>query len=365
MRASRCPYFGLCGGCSYQDVDYTEQLARKERIVKEKLGVDELSVFSGDEYGYRNRMDMVFTSKGIGFRKRGTWDKVFDVEKCPISNKRLNDIITEVRGTFNDNDWFDPKKQQGTLRYAVIRTPSKTDSVSFVLNSDSKRVGDAIDRIKKFAETTSVKNVLVTYVPKKTDVSVSEDYFVVRGADTLDETYLGHEFEYSTQGFFQNNHKVAEMLHTYCRGLLKSYGGSSHLLDLYGGVGTFGIINADLFEQVKVVENHAGSIDSAKKNIVKNAVQNVEAIVQDAKNIRNIGIGPNPTIITDPPRSGMSPKTINRIKELEPNSLTYVSCNINQLAKDLDKFGMGIKSVALFDMFPQTPHIETVVELTA
>ena len=136
------------------------------------------------------------------------------------------------------------------------------------------------------------------------------------------------------------------------------------MLDLYAGVGTFGIINSGLFKEVYIVESDKNCIDAAKINIKNNSIKNAKEILLDAMKLKQLTLPKDLFVITDPPRSGMHPKTIEQLKNLKPKIIIYVSCNIEQLSKDLNKFSdYSIKSAALFDLFPQTPHIEAVVEL--
>ena len=155
------------------------------------------------------------------------------------------------------------------------------------------------------------------------------------------------------------------MMHKYVRSLSEQYFGKQiYLLDLYAGVGTFGINNSDLFKQVTIVESFQKCIDSAKNNIINNNINNAVAISLDAKKIRDLQFDKPLVVILDPPRSGMHNETIATLNKLLPLSIIYVSCNVNQLKKDIPKFKQyKIKNVALFDQFPQTNHIETVVEL--
>ncbi|MFH1064588.1 MAG: 23S rRNA (uracil(1939)-C(5))-methyltransferase RlmD [Candidatus Woesearchaeota archaeon] len=365
MAEPKCRYFLNCGGCSAQHIDYSVQLENKKAVLARAVGDVEVKVFSGPEYRYRNRMDFIFHANGIGFRKKGDWKSIVDVKECVISNDLLNSLAAEVREHFSGSDYFKVVQHSGTFRYAVVRTPQEDSSISFVLNSDSTKLQEAIEKVKEFAAKTSANNVVVTYVPSKTDHSISEDFFVVKGADMLREKYLGKEFLYSVQGFFQNNHVMAEKMQEYVHGLLSAHETSGyHLLDLYGGVGTFGVINADLFSGVTIVEEFQGSIDTAKKNININGCKNTKALCMDAKQLAKVDLPDKLFVITDPPRSGMHPKTIQQLNRLQPSVIIYISCNVQQLAKDIPKFReYKVKSAAMFDLFPQTPHSESVVEL--
>jgi 23S rRNA (uracil-5-)-methyltransferase RumA len=360
-----CPYFGKCGGCSSQHISYSQQIEAKKKQLANAIKFEGIPVFHGKEYNYRNRMDFIFNNAGLGFRKKQNLRQVVDVENCAISEEKLNLLLKEARAFFKDVDVFDAKKNTGTFRYAVIRTPKDDSSISFVLNSDSQNVAQAIEKIKLFAETSKANNIIITYVPKNTDSSVSNDFFAVKGSDVLKENLLGKTFFYSVQGFFQNNTDMAEKLQEYVNSLLKNYEAKdAQLLDLYAGVGTFGIVNANLFKEVKIVESAKECIDAAEKNIRANNITNAEAVLLDAKNLKKLELKTPLFVITDPPRSGMHPRTIDQLNNLNPELIIYISCNIQQLSKDLPKFkGYKLKSAAMFDLFPQTPHIEAVVEL--
>jgi len=367
MAEPLCSYFGRCGGCAAQNVDYPVQVENKRNNLANAIGCEDIRVFTSGEYFYRARVDMVFHQGGLGFRKKGTWHRIVDIDRCVIANRAVNRLMREVRDYFTDIDYFHARKNSGTFRYAVIRAPGDDSSVSFVLNADSTRLIQARDTISEFAKGSSAKNIVVTYVPHNRDVSVSGDYFVVKGTDELCVKMLGRAFSFNVQGFFQNNDSMALELHNYVRGILSSHDlAGHHLADLYGGVGTFGIINSDLFRGVTVIESFTQAVESAKKNVKANGCNNVEILKLDARRLRNAMLPQPLTVITDPPRSGMNPRTIVELNRLRPGLIVYVSCNIRQLAADLKKFnGYAIKSAAMFDFFPHTPHVEAVVELVA
>jgi 23S rRNA (uracil-5-)-methyltransferase RumA len=365
MANPQCRYFGECGGCSAQHIDYDVQLKNKRYILSHAINFPDIRVFSGKEYHYRNRMDFIFHPRGLGLRMKEKWYKTVDIEYCMIANEKLNELLKEVRQFFKHNDTFNLETHEGTFRYAIIRTPSLQNSISFVLNAESTRIAQATEEIQEFAKKTTADNIIVTYIDPDAEASVSDDFFVVKGEDMLKEQYNGKIFSYSVQSFFQNNDEIVEKMQDYCNSLLKAYPTKDAALwDIYGGVGTFGIINAELFKAVTIIESIKQSIDAAQHNIKENGIKNANAVVLDAKNIRRLNPVKPLYVITDPPRSGMHEKTIETLKKIEPEVIVYISCNTKQLSKDLLKFKKYvIKSAALFDLFPQTPHSEAVVEL--
>ncbi|MSR85846.1 23S rRNA (uracil(1939)-C(5))-methyltransferase RlmD [Candidatus Woesearchaeota archaeon] len=365
MATPLCQYFGSCGGCTAQHIDYAIQVENKKRMLSQVTKFSDITVFSGKEYFYRNRMDFIFQPQGLGLRKKGQWDRIIPIEQCVIAEKAINELMKEIQHSFSNCDAFDVKRHSGTFRYAVIRTTPIDSSISFVLNSGSSKLAESIEKVKDFAKISTVKNILVTRVPANSDVSISSEYFVVKGKDTLETEFLGKEFSHSIQGFFQNNHAMAEKMQMYVKELLEKYDTkNTTLLDLYGGVGTFGITSAERFKEIIVIESVKEAMEQAKKNAEQNNAKNVKTLLLDAKQLSRVEVKTKLFVITDPPRTGMDQKTIATLNQQKPECIIYISCNPEQLGKDLPKLReYEIKSCALFDLFPQTPHSEAIVEL--
>jgi 23S rRNA (uracil1939-C5)-methyltransferase len=365
MRTPECPYFGACGGCAFQDIDYEEQLKLKLSQLKDAIQFEDIKIFSGDEFHYRNRMDFVFHAGGLGLREKGSWYSMVDIEQCIIANQKLNLLLKEVRQFFKGVFYFDVKRRFGTYCYAVIRTPAGDLSVSIVINKKDKKLEEAAEKIKEFSQITSANNVVMTLIPHNRNVSVSDEFEVIKGSEFLKTSFLEQTFYFPVQGFLQVNNDMTKRVYSYCHDLLKEQEpGKTHLLDLYGGIGTFGISNSYLFKTVTILENYAPAIQAAEMNLKENNVRNVNLMAIDARRLAEVNL-PHPLIIiVDPPRSGMHLRTLAQLKELTADPLIYVSCNVKHLAKDLEYLdNYRIKSAALFDMFPQTPHMEAVVEL--
>jgi len=341
-----------------QHLDYDKQLEQKRDLVKNLLNFSDIMVFSDSDFYYRNRIDLVFHKTGLGLRKKGMWWCVLDIEECIICEERINKIINELRDYFKENDAFDIKRRIGTLRYAVIRVTRKEICINFILNSDSMKISEAIEKIKGFR--TCANDITIGYVGRNSDLSVTDDYFVLKGRDNLEEEILGRGFIFNCQSFFQNNYNVAVKMHKYVSGLLKKYNGN--LLDLYGGVGCFGVINSNGFSKILVVDESKNAIACARINI--GDLKNMGVKLLDSKYLKRLELKGRWVVILDPPRSGMHFKVIEELNLLRPEAIIYVSCNVKQLARDLAKFNdYRIESAALFDMFPQTEHCEVAVEL--
>ena len=322
---------------------------------KRILMVDEVESFSDAPLGYRNRVDLVFFPGGLGMRE--SFDSFVDVEHLDLASDRVNEIIAQVRSLI-DVDTFDQKTKRGALRYAVIRALDSA-SVSFVVNAKAD-LGRIREAISSFADASDCENVLITFIDPDSDVSVGSEYEVVKGSDILHATLAGVELSVHVQGFFQNNSRVADLMHGYIRESL-SPGGV--LVDLYGGVGSFACSLGSLFDRVVVIEEHEGAASMASENLARNGIVG-EAICADASALSDFQAD-RTTIVTDPPRSGMSEKAARAIARLRPDRIVYVSCNPIIAPRDLAYFsGYSIEKTAVFDMFPGTDHFEMVVVLS-
>lgn len=349
-----CPYFPACTGCTTQDVAYDEQLARKRRHVALAVGIPEaqLDVIAGKQLGYRNRMDFVYHTGGLGLRA-GKWHDVIDIEHCPIANPRVNELLTQLRALHLDP--FDQRTKQGVARYAVIRATSRTDAVTFIL---SRTDSTTKERIASFARQNDVHNVMIGIIPPATDASVAHDVHVIKGSRLLSEAVLGLTFQFDAQGFFQANPLAERMV-----ALVRDWLEGGRLLDLYGGVGLFGLASADKAEHVTIAEEYAPAIACAQANITANMIENADAIVMDIKELARHRLVAD-EVIVDPPRAGMHQHAIAAVRALSPKRIVYVSCNPTRLGQDLPFFtGYAPARAAVVDLFPQTEHCEAVVEL--
>ncbi|MEK6942980.1 MAG: hypothetical protein AABX00_02880 [Nanoarchaeota archaeon] len=355
MRDPICQYFGTCAGCDTQHIEYSVQLQNKVKNIAAmlKISPESVKVFQDKEFEYRNRMDFLFSQYCIGLRSKT--NKVIGIEMCPISSSTVNKLLDEIRIFFLDINI------SRAIKYAVVRA-SKTSSIGFIINEDSKQRDEAFELITQFCLRTSADNVVVGYVPHLSEDSTSLKFKIVKGKEILEEEFLGKKFFYHSQAFFQNNSKMAEKMIGYVKEIL--HGKKGHLVDLYGGVGNFGLCMD--FEKITIIESHPLSVECAKKNILVNNIKNAEAIALDAKKIDRIKISRPLHVINDPPRTGMDLLAIKKLTNLKPDTIIYVSCNPLKFKKEFPKFakeGYSIKSVAMFDLFPQTNHIEMVVEM--
>lgn len=365
-----CKYFGVCGGCQNQHLSYEQQLQNKKHRLQYLLQLyykGDIQVHSGSEYGYRNRMDFITARNIVGFRQIDE-RKLVDIEECPISEQRVNDLLTEVRRWLRQHpelEAFEKQRKAGVMKYAVIRT-GENACVSFMLNEDSTKLASHIDCIKAFAEETTAENVVVSYTPADKDDSISLECFPAKGDENLKILFCGKQVWFHTQGFFQNNTAMAEKMVLHVKQLLIPYHTKERsLIDAYGGVGTFGIVLAEDFRDVISIESHPLASEACSRNITANTITNMTAVNEDAGNLRKLDLAPDAIYLLDPPRSGLGDKALRYLLEKKPQIIVYISCNPAQLSKELVQLSQHytVQRVDLFDLFPQTNHAEVVVLL--
>ncbi len=378
-----CSLYGICGGCTNQHEKHETQLFRKKNEILTLFRKGEIpetytyEVISGEAYHYRNRMDFAFskTLKGeyVGLREKNSFQYVVNLEECHLALPRINEILTEVqelrRVTKSYLDLFDIYIQEGTLKYATIRVTANAhdESLTFILNQDSEKKDEVVDLIEQFAEESKIKNILIGWVERKRDQSISENIEVIKGDRLLTENLVGKSITFDNQSFFQNHTAMIEKIILKLRDWMLEKKDNHFLLDLYGGAGTFGVTLGDLFKDLSVVDMQGPNIEQALENLTTAGLSHAKVLTSDALNFDKVITGDQAesTYVVDPPRAGLHPKVLDKILKLGPKTIYYVSCNPKQFVLELKTLQQRyvLKKTALFDLFPQTPHLELVSQL--
>ena len=376
----RCQHFGICGGCSWQDLDYNEQLLWKERIVRESLArlgglsLPEESFLpiipSPKIFEYRNKLELQFAQNQngeiiVGMHPRGRFNTVFKLRECRLASPKISEIADVVSNIASELrlSTYNERKRQGLLRYLTIREGTNGFMVNItvfrrereLLSELARGVVDSIGEVR-------VVNYILNDTPSSTAYGMESGYLA--GDSDLILEMLGKRFIVSPQSFFQTNTDGASILYQKLSEMLDLKGGES-LVDLFSGTGTIGIILSDKAERVVAIENNPDAVKDAKRNAKINGANNIRFILADVKNALSklITDGEKPdVIVVDPPRDGLSKKIISRIVELAPRKIAYISCNPTTVARDLKELSekYRILSIQPVDMFPHTYHIETI-----
>jgi len=384
----RCIHFGPCGGCTYQAIPYDKQLKIKEEQVKRLL--DEVCFeyrFEGikgspNQWGYRNKMEFSFGDEQkdgpltLGLHKKGSFYDILTTDHCQIVDIDYNKILSNVLEYFSGIGVSYYKKQthKGYLRHLVIRKAAKTGEILVNLvtssqweyeKSEAAIMEEFKNRLLELDLNGSIVGILHTYNDRKADIVQSDRTDILYGQEYFYEELLGLKFKISAFSFFQTNSLGAEILYSTVR----EYIGDTKdkvIFDLYCGTGTITQILAPVAKMVIGVEIVEEAVMAARENAALNGLDNCEFIAGDVlKVLDDISEKPD-LIVLDPPRDGIHPKALKKIIDFGVDRIVYVSCKPTSLARDLvvlQERGYKLEKVCCVDMFPNTPHVECVVEI--
>jgi len=349
-----CRYFGRCGGCLLQHLDYGDQLEFKKSKLSSILNENVDVIPSPKIFGHRNRIDVVISTKGIGFRRYGTWWDVVDIEWCPVFGRSSKRVLKSLREFIEDHDvsLYEIGKNEGFLRYIVIREGKFTGELMVNLVTAPGKLPEDFPEYFAYADSLYWS---VNRTPSDVSYGEIERFW---GGEFIREELDGTLYLIHPNSFFQtNSYGAVELL----REVAKRVDGE-RVLDLYSGVGTFGVYLAKRGFRVEGIEINPFAVEMANRNAELNGV-NASFRVGADRDVESLRA--YDTVIVDPPRAGLHPKLVERLVQNGPEQLVYVSCNPKTLARDLDKLKRvyTVSDIIGLDMFPHTPHVEVVVEL--
>jgi 23S rRNA (uracil1939-C5)-methyltransferase len=380
-----CSHFGFCGGCSWQDLKYEEQLKFKTKHVKDSLthigGFADPPVqdASGCErtFYYRNKMEYAFlpdldSQFLLGLHPRGRYDLVFDLKECFLQSETANHIVDFVRRYAKDKNLpaYDQKNRSGLFRFLVIKEGKNTGMtmVNLVTNSGDFPQGDEFCK-KLFSNFPQVKSVVRNINSKIANIAVGEEEELLGGERTITEKLGEFTFEISSNSFFQTNPQQAERLYRTVLNMA-DLKGTEEVLDLYCGNGTISIFLSPLVKKVIGIEAVEESVQNARRNAELNNIDNCEFLCGESRTVLKTLEAEKRVfhaVVLDPPRAGLHRDVVKSLVNLRPEKIVYVSCNPTTLARDLKSFcqeDYKLESVQPVDMFPHTFHIESVTKLT-
>lgn len=394
-----CEHYGVCGGCKWQCLMYSEQIKYKQKQITDnlvrigKIELPEISPILGSEKTefYRNKLEFTFSNKrwlteeeikedvkydqmnAVGFHIPGAFDKVLAVEKCWLQNDISNQIRNAIRDYAYEHDYsfFNLRTQEGVLRNLMIRTSSTGELMvllqcKIVEDHEMELMKQLLGYVaEKFPQITS----LLYVVNNKCNDTINDlDVFVFKGNDHIFEEMEGLRFKIGAKSFYQTNSEQAYNLYKVTRNFA-GLTGDELVYDLYTGTGTIANFVSRQAKKVIGIEYVPEAIEDAKVNSDINNIKNTLFYAGDMKDILTQDFinehGRPDVIITDPPRAGMHNDVIDTILFAEPKRIVYVSCNPATQARDLSLLDSKYKVMAVqpVDMFPHTHHVENVVLL--
>ena len=387
----KCQYFNLCGGCTYQNLSYSDQLELKVSQVQKLLEnnikseyVLEKTVESPTEFEYRNKMEFTFGNSEkdgpltLGLHKKGSFFDIINVNECLLMDEDFRKILDFSVKYFEEKGlpFYHKVSHEGYLRYLVIRKGDKTKELLVNLITSSQLTFDTsewLESILGLKLSSKIAGVLHTLNDNISDTVNSEEETILYGSRDINEKIFDLNFRISPYSFFQTNSLGVEKLYEKVLDYVNQANPENKVVfDLFSGTGTIGQVvskmtNASKVYGIEIVEE---AVNKANENARLNGLNNCEFIAGDVfaklDEFDKQGIEPD-IIILDPPRAGVREKAITKILKFNVKNIVYVSCTPKSLVQDLrllEMNGYVAEKVCCVDMFPQTPHVETCVLLS-
>ncbi len=392
----KCSHFGVCGGCKWQHLPYSEQAKFKHQQVKdqlERIGKIDTSnmsqiIAANNDYYYRNKLEYTFSNlawltefskdmefsernmNALGFHIPGMFDRVLNIDHCYLQAEPSNEIRLAIKRYADDNNlsFFDIRKQNGFLRNLIIRTASTGELMVIVVfyhEDEEKRIA-LLNYLKNLFP--SITSLMYIINEKKNDSITDQKVLLFAGKDHMMEEMENLKFKVGPKSFYQTNNIQAYELYKITRDFA-NLSGNELVYDLYTGTGTIANFVAASARKIIGIEYVDEAIEDAKINSEINNINNTEFFAGDmVKVLDDLFVdlhGKPDVIITDPPRSGMHPKVCDLLNRIQAKRIVYVSCNSATQARDIellaDKY--NVSKIQPVDMFPQTHHVENVVLL--
>ena len=371
------------GIADFGHMTYEEQLKFKRKQVVDNLyktaGISDVEVAEtlgmDTPYAYRNKAQVpVRRVKGqleTGFYRKNSHDLI-PIEDFLIQDKEIDKLIVFVRDLLRRYDLkpYDEKEQTGLIRHLVVRRGHYSGQMMLVFVTTRPKVFRIDQVIAKITEAfPSVVSIIQNINDKNTNAIFGKEFRTFYGQDTITDSMLGNDYEISAQSFYQVNTEMAEKLYQTAIDF-SDLNSDSIVIDAYSGIGTIGLSFAKQVKEVYGVEVIETAVEDAKKNAERNGITNAHYVADSAENAMakwsKDGIKPD-VIIVDPPRKGLTESFIKASVAMQPEKITYVSCNPATMARDIklyQELGYELKKVQPVDLFPQTHHVEAVALLS-
>ena len=382
----KCIHFKNCGGCTYQNLSYSDQLALKRdqisKLLINRLGenVNFLGIIpSKKQFEYRNKMELTFGNEEIngpltlGLHKRGSFYDIITIDSCLLMDQDFRKIVEFSIEFFKEEglNFYHKRTHIGFLRHLVIRKGEFTNELLINLVTSTQIDYDLtnwMNGILKLGLSNKIIGLLWTKNNNISDAVNSEEEIVLYGKRDFSEKLLDLDFEISPYSFFQTNSEGAEILYSTILDYISSTE-NKIIFDLFSGTGTIGQIVSKKAEYVYGIELIKEAVAKANENTKLNNIKNCEFIAGDVfkkiDELKERRIKPD-IIILDPPRPGVGAKALEKILDYEVDEVIYVSCNPKTFIQDLEIFlakGFEYEKGVCVDMFPNTPHVELISRL--
>lgn len=391
-----CQHFDHCGGCTLQHFTYDGQLELKQQSVAAAFDRELFTDLPEPEpilaapvvTGYRNKLEYTFSRRrwltpeeiasgqefvhrdGAGFHVRGFYDRVLDIEECHHQPEPSNRLRLFIRDSARELgiSFYDIAANEGDLRTLMVRTTQDGQSMAVVMfGSDNPAQREQLlARITEaFPELTSLYYIINT---TRNSSPIGHEQLLYAGESTIVER-CGHlHLAIHPASFFQTNTTQAENLYARVADWA-GLDGTQTVYDIYSGIGSIGLFLASAAKRIIGVEVIEDAVIGARENAGLNAIENAAFFCGEAEKVATPGFfaehGRPDLVIVDPPRPGLHNKLIAALREIRAPRILYISCNPVTQADDLEQLVDIYRVVRrqAVDMFPQTLHVENIIEL--
>lgn len=387
-----CAHFPDCVGCPLVGTTYGEQLRGKDAALLAELAAHPAIAPVAPErifgsplpFGYRNHAKLVLrrrrTREGrsevvLGVYRPGT-HSVLPAERCRVHDRRLLPFLVALRARIEESGIpiFDERNREGALRYVLARVSNESGAIHLTLVSalaDPAGLDRLVDRLRR--DEPRLEAAFLCVNPTPGNAILSPDVRRIFGPRALLDRFGRLVLESRPDAFVQANPGVATRIYADAERWLEP-GPDDVVVDLYGGVGGFGLALAPRVSAVLGIESSAPAVDCANGNAKRSHLRHVRYLAAPAESAVSLvreqaplpGPGGRLLVVANPPRSGLSAGVRDAIGELAPARLLYLSCHPATLARDLDALaggGLALRRIRPFDMLPQTPHVEVLALL--
>ena len=351
-----CPHFGTCGGCLWQGLKYKEQLRLKAEIFERITGLRAEIKGSPKIWGFRNVSNFIVTVEGIGLKEYGNPLGVVKLGECPVFSKRTPEYLRSLRNFMGETGLrpWNLKEKTGEVHYLQVREGKFTGEVmvNIIAHTEpSKEVLGAFRDYFSFADS------LYWSLKRDDRDDPRGEAELVAGGHCIHERIDDVIYLIHPNSFFQTNSYALPLLLK----AVERFTDGENVLDLYSGVGTFGVWLTKRGFKVEGVELNPFAVEMANRNAEINGVD-AKFMVGRAE---EASIGAYDTVIVDPPRKGLK-EAAGLLVRSGVERIVYISCNPKAFRLDYERHLEGaysIEDAILIDMFPHTPHVEAVIEL--
>ena len=374
-----CKYYGDCGACNTMHIKYEEMLKIKRDLVIEALSryttinyraFEIRQTMPSKNIGYRNKSQMIVSNndgKFATYMIKENSNISIPVDSCLVNDEVINELNNKILAIASKLKItsYDYKTKTGTLKYLTIRVNEKKEAlVCFVCYQKDNLIKELAKEVIKLDNVKSVYENL-NYENKR-NVIYGDKSNLLEGDEYLLYTVNNIKYSLTPTTFFQlNSYQVGNLFEAILKNLKLS--GKEVVLDAYCGVGAIGLYVAKRAKEVIGIEYNKDSVTQANLNAKINKIKNASFLQGDINKLLPEILNEKQfdSIVVDPPRTGLGKEFINTILKTNINRIVYVSCNPATLAKDLEilKDSYDIKSISVFDMFPNTVHTECVATL--